>query len=102
VTKNEFITAYIAEGKGDLTEAARAWDSSEFKRSRAEAGSPAEFYAFLREAPRTLEEAETFLRENGSNNMYRSKSFYLAVARLVSDVRADLAAEAKATGRKAA
>lgn len=101
MTKSEFITAYIADGKGDLTSASKAWDASEFKRSRAEAGSPSEFYSYLREAPRTVEEAETFLKENGSDNMYRSKSFYLAVARLVADVRADLA-EAKTSGRKAA
>ena len=95
MTKNEFITSFIASGKGDLTEAARAWDASPDKKSRAEAGSPAEFYAYLRETPRTIEEAETFLRENGSANMYRSKSFYLAVARLVADVRDDLSKPAR-------
>ena len=100
MTKNDFITAFIAEGKGNLTEAARAWDKSEFKGTRKEAGSPSAYYAYLREADRTIAEAEAYLKEEGSENMYRSRSFYLAVAKLVSEVREDERA-AKAPVRKA-
>ena len=38
MTKNEFITKFIEDKKGDLTAAAKAWNASEHKRARGEAG----------------------------------------------------------------
>ena len=103
MTKNEFITDFIAKGKGDLTEAAKAWNQSEYKRARGESGNPRGFMDFLREAPRTEAEAKAWLESEGSENMKRQANHYLAIAELVRDVRAEAKKPAKpATSAKAA
>ena len=96
MTKNEFITNFIANGKGDLTDAAKAWNASAHKRARGEAGNPRAFLDYLVEAPRTEADVKKWLESEGSDNMKRQAGHYLAIAELVSDVRAEAAKEAKA------
>ena len=98
MTKNEFITKYISEGKGDLTAAAKAWETSPDKKARGKAGSPKAFLDYLVEAPRTKEDAETWLKEEGSENMQRAANHYLAIAEAIEKVRE----AAKPANRKAA
>lgn len=87
MTKNEFITRFIADGKGDLTAAAKAWEASPDKKARGKAGSPRAYLDFLVEAPRTKEDAEGWLKEEGSENMQRASSHYLAIAEAIEKVR---------------
>ena len=96
MTKNEFITKFIEDKKGDLTAAAKAWNASEHKRARGEAGNPRAFMDFLREAPRTEAEVKEWLESEGSENMKRQAGHYLAIAELVSDVRAEAKKATKA------
>lgn len=98
MTKNEFITDYIAQGKGDLTDAAKAWNDSEHKRNRNQSGNPRAFLDFLREAPRTEDDTKQWLESEGSENMRKSAGHYLAIAELARDIRA----ESKPASRKAA
>ena len=87
MTKNEFCTKFVRENKGDWTEAAKAWNESPYKKARGKAGSPKAFLDYLVEAPRSREDAETWLNEEGSENMRRAANHYLAIADAISQVR---------------
>jgi hypothetical protein len=96
MTKNEFITKFIEEKKGDLTAAAKAWNASEHKRARGEAGNPRAFLDYLVEAPRTEAEVKEWLESEGSDNMKRQAGHYIAIADAIARVRAEGKKPAKA------
>ena len=94
MTKNEFVTSAIRDGK-TFAEAVADWKKSEHYRKRE--GSRTDFYDFLREAPRTTEEVDEWFASNASENMRRNKANFDRIAELVRDVRG-----AKTAAKKAA
>ena len=97
MTKDEFITDFIQKKKGNLAAAAKAWNESPYKKARGKAGSPKAFLDYLVEEPRSREDAENWLKTEGSENMQRAANHYLAIADAIAQVR-----ESQEDSRKAA
>ncbi len=83
MTKNEFITNYIADGNGDFAAAEKAWKVEFGGRGKTEVD---ELYEVMVETPMTEQGLYLWLAENGTPNTCRWASYHNRTRRAINKV----------------